>query len=237
MSTSSPTRTLLLAGGTGLVGGLVLSHLMVASRWHVLAPTRRAITGVAQLEGNLVLDLAAPNTAHALLDGLRAQAPSGLSAFVCCLGTTLKAAGSREAFEAVDLELVLRLAAVARELGARHAVMVSSVGADPLSGNFYLKTKGRAEEGLAKLGFTRVDCLRPALMIGNRTERRVAEAIAQTINPLLNPLLLGPFRRYRSISADSVARAAVASLELSAAGVFVHEYLSLMALSELASTR
>jgi uncharacterized protein YbjT (DUF2867 family) len=225
-------RPILLAGATGLIGGLALARLSAAGdRFSVLAPTRRPLPQPGPSVSNLVVGLADASIDKSLAKSLRAASKSPIAAYLCCLGTTLKTAGSRAAFEAVDLTLVLRLARIARELGARHAILVSSVGADAGSSNFYLATKGRAEAGLAEIGFERIDSLRPGLLLGPRSETRVGEAIGQRLAPLYNPLLLGPLRRYRSIAAATVAAAAVALLTRTEPGSFVHEHDAIVVLA------
>jgi uncharacterized protein YbjT (DUF2867 family) len=152
---------------------------------------------------------------------------------VSCLGTTLQVAGSREAFIAVDRELVLRLARLAFELGARRAILVSSVGASRQSGNFYLRIKGEVEDAMGDLGFQRLDILQPGLLLGERTELRRGESIAQTLAPLYNPLLRGArLRRYRAIPAETVARAIVRLADATAPGQFVHQHDAIVALAE-----
>jgi len=226
----STQEPVLLGGATGLIGGLALT-LLSQSRRPVLAPTRRALTNTSAHLQSIVADLSDPAGDAALAGQLRTAASGPLGAYLCCLGTTLKAAGSRAAFEAVDHGLVLRLARIARELGAHQAILVSSVGADPDSGNFYLSVKGRAERDLQALGFAQVDILRPGLLIGPRAEHRPGEALAQRFAPLFNPLLVGPLARYSSIPAASVARAAVALIGRPGAGVELHEYRELRALA------
>lgn len=214
----------LLAGATGLVGGQVLARLLAAAEGpRVLAPVRRPLP-ISHARLQALPASPAPGELAAAADG-------PLSAYVCCLGTTLKRAGSREAFLAVDRDLVLALGELARAQGARQAVLVSSVGASAQSNNFYLRVKGEAERGLAALGFDRVDCLRPGLLLGERSEARRAEALGQRLAPLFNPLLRGPLRRYRAIAADDVAAAAVALLGAPDEGRFVHEHAALVALA------
>lgn len=221
----------LLAGATGLVGGLLLDRLLAPEAGpQVLAPLRRPLARSHRRVCPYVHDLADPAGDAALADGLRALAPR-VDIFACCLGTTIRQAGSREAFLAVDRDLVLRLGAIARGLGARQAILVSSVGASAQSGQFYLRVKGEAERGLGELGFERVDLLRPGLLLGPRRDRRPAEALGQRLAPLLNPLMAGPWRKYRAIAADDVAAAAFALVGQPGEGRHVHEHDALLALA------
>jgi len=214
----------LLAGATGLVGGEVTARLLALPGGpRILAPTRRPLP---VSHPRLFALPAAPDAA-----AVAAAADGPLSAYVCCLGTTIKRAGSREAFLAVDRDLVLAFGEVARACAARHAVLVSSVGASAQSNNFYLRVKGEAERGLAAQGFERVDCLRPGLLLGDRAESRPAEAFGRWLAPALNPLLRGPLRRYRAIAAADVAAAAVALLGAGGQGRFEHDTPALVALA------
>ncbi|MBW8369240.1 MAG: NAD(P)H-binding protein, partial [Arenimonas sp.] len=195
----NPASTVLLAGASGLVGSSVLELLLSQAEGpRVLAPVRRPV-GVRSPRLIAPVSSLSVDSDTELLETLRQEAPA-IDAYVCCLGTTLKAAGSREAFLAVDRELVLRLAAMARALGARQAILVSSVGASAQSGNFYLRVKGETERALAEMGFERVDLLRPGLLLGDRSQSRPAEALARAVTPFTNPFLRGPLRRYRGIA-------------------------------------
>ena len=224
-------RRVLLAGATGLVGAHVLQGLLAedSPAW-VLAPVRRPLPVSSRRLSALVGDLGDPAGDSGMRERLRAISPQ-VDVFVCALGTTIRRAGSREAFLAVDRDLVLRLAGIARELGARQAILVSSVGASVQSGNFYLRVKGETERALCELGFERVDLLRPGLLLGERSESRPAESIASALAPLINPLMRGPLNRYRAIGAQDVAAAAVALLGRPEPGRFVHEGAGLQALA------
>ena len=228
----TPSGPVLLAGATGLVGGRVLARLLAGGDGPlVVAPGRRR-----PVDTHPRLTTIETGFEPARDDDLKAMigavAPA-VSAYLCCLGTTLRAAGSREAFVAIDRGLVLRLAKLARELGADHAVLVSSVGASAQSGNFYLRVKGEVERGIAALGFRRVDVLRPGLLLGDRTQSRPAERLARAAAPWLNPLIRGRLARFRAIDADDVAAAAVALLAQESDGVFVHEHASLRGLAAI----
>src|SRR5262249_32017979 len=147
------------------------------------------------------------------------------------LGTTIRKAGSEDAFRKVDLELPLRAAQESLKAGAEQFVVVSSVGADPNSKNFYLRTKGELEAELAKLPFHALHILRPSLLLGKRQEFRFGESIAMAIAPALDLLTLGPLRRYHAIRAETVGRAMVGAAKQERAGTFVYEYDALVNLA------
>lgn len=192
-------RVALLAGASGLVGGCLLRLLLDDPAYdRVVALGRRSLAvGHAKLEA-LSVDFAALPTV-AVTDAF------------CCLGTTMRLAGSRAAFRQVDHDHVLAFAAAARQGGATRLALVSSVGADPASGTFYLRVKGEAERSVAALGFAGLDVFRPSLLLGPRQGRRPAEAVAQAVMPLLNPLLP---TRYRALDHRLVARAMLAAMRL-----------------------
>jgi uncharacterized protein YbjT (DUF2867 family) len=229
-------EAVLLAGASGLTGGLALERLLarpLAQRGLVLAPVRRKLEHADPALRLIAFEPTDQARDPELTGALRAAlGHSDLGCFLCCLGSTIAKAGSRAAFEAIDRELVLRLARIARRLGARQAIVVSSVGADPGASNFYLAVKGRMEQEIGALGFERVDLLRPGLLLGERTESRPIEALSQRVLPWFNPLLRGALTRYRAIDAAMVANASVSLIGAEGAGVAIHEYDALMALGE-----
>ena len=207
-------ETVLLAGATGLVGGLAVRHLLAPGAFaRVVALARRPLPRREGLETRVV------DFAH-----LHREPVVPAAAAVCALGTTLAKAGSREAFRAVDVDAVLAFARWAREAGATTFVLVSSVGAHASASSFYLRCKGEAEEGVAGMGFARFVALRPSLLLGPRGERRRGEAIAQSLAPLASLLLAGPLRRYRAIDAEDVAAAAARAALDRPAGRFLWEH-------------
>ena len=228
------TQGILLAGATGLVGRLTLRALLDDDGFAgmIFAPVRREL----ELHDPRLLavrtEFGTAGAEAGIVDAIEAHLPKRVDAFVSCLGTTLRAAGSREAFIAVDRDLVLRLAQLAFDQGAQHAVLMSSVGASRQSGNFYLRVKGEVEDAMARIGFTRLDIIQPGLLIGAREQRRPAEALAQSLVPLANRALLGKLSRFRSIDADRVARAIVALLEQSSAGEVTYQYSGIQALTK-----
>jgi uncharacterized protein YbjT (DUF2867 family) len=167
--------------------------------------------------------------------------PSQLSALapdilISCLGTTMAQAGSKDAFRAVDHDLVLAVAQAAKATGTRHMIAISSVGASAQASNFYLRTKGEIESGLRTLGFDRLDIIRPGLLTGGkRKDHRPGEALASVLSPVTDRLLWGPLSRYRSTPVALIARAIIALIHQSCtdaqAQFFIHQNDSIKALA------
>jgi uncharacterized protein YbjT (DUF2867 family) len=127
----------------------------------------------------------------------------------CCLGTTIKQAGSQEAFRRVDFGYVTEAARIASAKGAEQFGLVSALGADAGSRVFYNRVKGEAEDAVRALPFQSVHILRPSLLLGERKEFRVGERIAEAAMRPLGPLMRGPLRRFRPVRAHAVAAALV----------------------------
>lgn len=205
---------IILAGATGLVGSQAAP--MLAKAGHELHLVGRR--NVSDLPSGIEQHVADVAEWPAIVRQL------GAAIAISCLGTTMKQAGSQSAFRAVDFDLIVSFADAARQSGAKHFVAVSSVGADADSSNFYLKTKGEAEQAVSALGFDRTDFLRPGLLRGDRTgPTRPGESIAALVSPLTDLLMVGALDRYRSISARTVAKAIAALAGQSGSGRFIHE--------------
>lgn len=210
------SRTAVVLGASGLVGGFCLRALVDdADYTRVLTFGRRELPPLTRAKvAQRVADLAS----------LSAEDFRGAQDVFSALGTTIRKAGSQEAFRKVDLELPLRAAQEAVKAGAERFIVVSSVGADPNSKNFYLRTKGELEAELAKLPFRAVHILRPSLLIGKRQEFRLGESIVIAIAPALDLLTFGPLRRYHAIKAQTVGRAMVGAAKQGSSGTSVYEY-------------
>lgn len=203
--------TVMVAGATGLVGRFLVECLCDSSRVaHVVALTRRP----------LPVEHAGLEVRQVELAALDRERSGHADAACCALGTTIAAAGSQEAFRRVDFEGTVAFARFALRAGARRFVLVSSVGADAGSRNFYLRVKGEVENALRELPLEALVILRPGLLLGDRRETRPAEAFAQLVAPLFNPLLFGPLAPYRVVRADAVA-AAAANAAIGAGGMGV----------------
>lgn len=214
----------LIFGAHGLVGSCLLNRLLAHPSFEqVEAPVRRALPVSHP-------NLTAPRIDFTHLDGYRpAVAPQVV---FCCLGTTIRNAGSEEAFHRVDYELVVAVARLALHAGAGHLVLISALGADPRSRVFYNRVKGETEAAVLGLGLPKVTVLRPSLLDGPRAESRPAERAGLWIARIIAPLLIGPLRRYRAIEADAVARAMVAvALEGTPVGVVESEAIAALAAS------
>lgn len=132
--------------------------------------------------------------------------PEGVDDVFVCLGSTMKKAGSKEAFRKVDYEMVVEIAKQAKESSVKHFIVISSLGADPSSSNFYLKTKGEMEEAVKKFDFEYCGILRPSLLLGNRKEFRFGEKIGIIFFKLFSFIFVGSLRKYRGIKSEDVAK-------------------------------
>ncbi len=125
-----------------------------------------------------------------------------------CMGTTIKAAGSKEAQQVVDRDYPIAISKYANQIGAEKMVCVSSVGTDIKSGNFYLRTKGEMEEGV-KANFPNAVFVRPSFLMGDRKEMRIGEKIGIAVFKIINPLLMGSLSKYRGINVDKLSKAMI----------------------------
>jgi uncharacterized protein YbjT (DUF2867 family) len=198
-SETKALKKLLVLGGSGLVGTclvqLAAKHPAISE---VVAPVRKvpqdALTRLPSKVHWLAVDFDQLEGHAALFE---------VDVVLCALGTTIRKAGSREAFEAVDLELPLRAGRLARSASVSRFGVVSSTGADPNSSVPYLCTKGRLEAGLVTLEFEVLVVARPSLLLGHRAEKRFGEDFAKT---LLNPIRSLVPGVWRPIQASQVAR-------------------------------
>ena len=206
-----PTRTALVAGATGLVGKEILALLLADSNYSAVHAVGRR----------------APNAKHPKLvvhlsSSLINWASPAVDDVFIALGTTIKAAGSKAAFKAIDADAVLAIAGAAKAAGATRLAVVSAMGADPKSGVFYNQVKGEMEAAVSTLGFGSVVIARPALLQGDREElkqpQRPAEKLSLLAFKLLKPLMPLIPANYRSIESSSVARAMVSTLQTAGKG-------------------
>jgi uncharacterized protein YbjT (DUF2867 family) len=219
------SRTALLLGATGLVGGHCLNQLVADGRYsRVTALVRRPLTGIGDPEGRLdvrVVDF----------DRLSEQWDFTATDIYCCLGTTMNS--SPETFRRVDHDYPVEVARLALDAGAQRLAIVSAVGANSGSRVSLLRVKGETERDIAALGYKCVEIFRPATLLGDRTMPRSGQGVANTIGPVVAHGMLGPLRRFRPIRSEDVATAMIAALRRDESGVHVHTYPQI---TELAAT-
>lgn len=208
-------RTALLLGATGLVGGHCLEMLLQDEHYeHVATVGRRPAARVHRKLKQHVVDFKSPDW--------QAHLPQAHDIF-CCLGTTIKNAGSREAFRKVDYEYPLEVGRVASQNGAEQFLLVSSLGADARSSVFYSRVKGEIEDAISELPFDGVQIFRPSLLLGERKERRTGERVAETAAKLFSFMLRGSLKKYRPVEASAVAAAMIRVAKQHPKGVNVFE--------------
>jgi uncharacterized protein YbjT (DUF2867 family) len=189
-------KTAVVIGATGLVGQQLVEQLLQHPAYNKVTLLLRRPLPIEHLKLKQVLfDFDHPDSALVQGDHL-----------YCAIGTTLKKAGSQEAQFKIDCTYPAVLGELARKNGFSHYLLVSSVGANRLSSNFYLRTKGELEHRIEQLGFEGFVAARPSFLLGARSEMRLGERIGIAIAQLIGPLLIGPLRRYRGIQAAQVAK-------------------------------
>ncbi len=202
-------RTAWIAGASGLVGSHCLSVLLEQPQYSRVVSLVRRPSSIAN----------AKLTEHVAdfdkLGELDVPAPDDV---FCALGTTIKNAGSKEAFRRVDHGYIEALAKRAAELGAKRFLLVTSVATDVHSPNFYLRVKAEAESAVALKPFEMAGMLRPSFLVGKREEFRLGERIGIPLARAFTFLLFGPMRIYRPIGAETVGRAMVAAALLAPDG-------------------
>ncbi len=205
-----------IAGSTGFIGQLLVQLIQADDKFeevHVLARRTQEL----------------PQKFVQHIGHLSEQELPQINVAFCALGTTMATAGSKEAFQHVDHDLVIEFAEKAKAAGAEKFVLVSSVGADAKSNNFYLKVKGQTEEDLKQLGFQSIIILRPSMLLGQRSEFRFGELIGKGAMQVFNPLLLGALKKYRGIQGITVAKAMLRISKEELPGTHMLEYTELEA--------
>lgn len=190
-------KTALVVGATGLVGGELLSLLLKENYYsHVKVLARREI-GIEDPKLEIIIadfeDLTKLGKKLAADD------------VYCCLGTTMKKSGSKEAFYKVDFHYPLELAKLAQAQKASQFFLVSAMGANIKSKIFYNKVKGEIEVAISSIPFQGVNVFRPSLLLGDRKEQRIGEKFAIIISSIISPLMLGPLKKFKPIHASAIA--------------------------------
>lgn len=188
----TPARVAVL-GGSGLVGRALIAQLLADPAIQSIHLLLRRPPSPVPTDPRITIHLTDFRDDHW-------QPLMAVDTVFCCLGTTIKSAGSPAAFRAVDQTLVVDAARAAQQQGAKHVLVISALGADPHSRVFYNRVKGEMEQALQQLGLTRLSLFRPSLLSGPRQHFRLGERLGLLVAWLLP-------RRWRAISDRQVARA------------------------------
>jgi uncharacterized protein YbjT (DUF2867 family) len=197
-------KTVAIIGASGVVGSLTTNELLArADVARVISLGRRPAPLQHERLSSRVVDLQSRAA-------IAAELPDDVDVAISCIGTTMKVAGSKEAFRAVDHDAIIAFGEAARDKGVPRFLAVSALAADARSSNFYLRTKGEADDGLSRLGFAQLTIVRPSLIDdgGTRPEKRISERIALPISRVVFSIV-GKTHRYAPIRADVIAHALV----------------------------
>lgn len=204
-------RNAAVFGSTGLVGSNLIKLLESNKNYSKVYAYRRNVENQPNFSKIVFIDLKGDFSLY-----------SDIQDVFICLGSTMKKAGGKPAFRAVDYDLVVDVARKAFNAGAKRLVVVSSIGANSFSRSFYLSTKGQMEETLKKFNFELVALVRPSILLGKRKEFRLGETIGIWLYRTFSFIFVGPLKRYRGIEAEDVAKAMV-QLALTAKGTITVE--------------
>jgi uncharacterized protein YbjT (DUF2867 family) len=201
----------LIAGASGLIGGHLLRQLLQnPTVRHVVSLVRKPLQLSHIKLQEIIFDFDNPKHYEEL--------PAADAVF-CCLGTTIKEAGSKEAFRKVDYKYPLALAKAMRSKGANHFLVVTALGSNAQSVVFYSRVKGQLEQQLIDLQYPSLSIFQPSLLLGERKERRLGEDLAKLFITMITPLLAGGLRKYRAIQGADVAKAMLKIAMQPASGV------------------
>lgn len=220
MMAAAKPRVALIAGASGLVGARCLKHLL-------LDP---GTAGVHAL-GRRPLEMKHKKLTEHVVDFANLGPLPAADDAYCALGTTMKAAGSKEAFRAIDFVAVHNFAKAARAAGVEQFVLVTAMGADAKSSVFYNRTKGEVEEAVRALGFPTLHILHPGILANDGDRKgRVGEDIANSIMGGLASMFGKTTWKYAPIHVETVGKAMVALARMEQRGVNVHESAQLQTL-------
>lgn len=208
------TRNALIVGASGLVGGHCLRLLLNSERYsQVISVGRRDLPLIHPKLDQKVVDF----------DNLKKYSTELAADDVyCCLGTTIKKAGTKEKFSKVDYTYVVELAKIAASKNTIQFLVVSAMGANPNSMIFYNKVKGEMERDIQLENFRAVHIFRPSLLLGEREEQRTGEELASKIMQPLSNIMVGPLRKYKPILGEDVAKAMLFAASQKRSGVHIY---------------
>jgi uncharacterized protein YbjT (DUF2867 family) len=207
--------TAVVLGATGLTGNSLVTLLLHDTRFSKVKVLLRS-PSLKQRPGlePVIVDFDDEESLASALHG---------DVLFCCIGTTIAKAGSKENFRKVDFEIPVRCATIAHRQNIQQFLLVSAVGANPASINFYARTKGEAEQAIEKIGFPALHIFRPSILLGLREEFRLGEWIGKFLFLVFYFLLQGRWKKYRPIKAVNVAKAMINAAINTPSGIHVYE--------------
>lgn len=198
IATFNPMKKALVSGATGLIGTALVNQLIASNEYdEIICLVRKTIEVTSPKITQIVVDYSDLSE--------QLQNRSADSAF-CCLGTTLKVAGSKERQYEIDHDYVVHFAAMCHSIGIPTFMVISSIGASVSTRNFYLRTKGEMERDCLAIDFKKIVILRPSFLLGDRKEFRLGEKIGVVFMKGLSFLLIGSLRKYKGIHVDRIAK-------------------------------
>lgn len=206
----------IIIGASGLVGSKTLDVLLNDAHYdEVLILVRKELPVKHKKLAQLIINF----------DEMQkyAQSITGHAVF-CCMGTTKAKTPDKDQYYKIDHDYPLQVAQLAKANGVKHFHLVSAIGADAKSSTFYLRTKGEVERDVEKVGLDTLHIYQPSMLYGGREEKRTAEKLLIALFNVVNPLLVGGLRKYRSIDAHRVAKAMVKRSLTTDKGTFIHTY-------------
>ena len=208
-------KTALIIGSTGLIGSHLQELLLENDEYEKIITFVKRDSGIRHPKlKQHIINFDKPETYKELIVG---------DDFFCTIGTTIKNAGSKDAFRKVDFEYPKEFATIALQNNVKQFLIISSLGADANSGNFYLKTKGEIQDFLRECNFESVTVLQPSLLLGNRKEFRLGEKITSFFMKLFSFIFIGSIKKYKPIQAEDVAKAMVSIAQKNHKGFHIIE--------------
>ena len=217
-------QTAVVIGATGLIGNMVVEELLNDDAFSIVRTlTRKPLTIIHPKLQQKIVDFNDIND-------YKEKFGEGDIIF-CCIGTTQKKVqGDKEAYKKVDYDIPVNAARIGISRGYKKYVLVSAIGANESSSNFYLQLKGKTENAIKEFSFRSISIFRPAQLLGKRKEYRPEEKILQPITKFISLFLFGSLKKYRSIHAKDVAKAMVKESKQNNPGVHYFEYTQMMQL-------
>lgn len=204
----------IIVGASGLIGGELLNLLLESSDYQeVISISRKEIPVQHKKLVEVIINFDELEKHAAIFNG---------DVLFCCIGTTRKKTPDKEVYRKIEYHYPTQLGQIAKANSIKQFHYVSSIGANPNSSSFYTRNKGEVERDLEHLNLPCLHIYRPSALTGERTESRPMEAVVAKVMKIINPLLFGSLKKYRSIPGATVARAIYKQSLKSETGLFIH---------------